>query len=89
MPLYNSPHILQATPSGLWPAHTNIIDMALAGIGVQSPRIGTRFHAAPPPQQGQDALLTHPTAGQHPGADCPTCNLIAIPYNPNLPVLRM
>jgi hypothetical protein len=43
--------------------------------------------AAPPPQQGAAPYLTHPVSAAH-GADCPTCDLVEIPYNPNLPSIN-
>lgn len=66
----------------------NQFDMRLAGIGTMSPTIGTRFvPGGKPPQEGQHPLLTHPLDVSA-GADCPTCNLVEIPYNPNLPMVR-
>ena len=64
-----------------------IMDMRLAGIGTMSPTIGTRFAPGLPPQQTASPMLTHPVSHSH-GADCPTCDLVEIPYDPNLPHLQ-
>jgi hypothetical protein len=63
-----------------------IFDMRLAGLGTMSPTIGTRFTPARPPQESGGIYLTHPVGHAH-GADCPTCDLQEIPYDPNLPHL--
>jgi hypothetical protein len=85
---YGSPHVLFPFPASIAPRGTQIFDMRLAGIGTKSPAIGTNFSPGKPPQSGANALLTHPVGVSH-GADCPTCNLVEIPYNPNLPRIRM
>jgi hypothetical protein len=84
---YDSPHVLRPSPSKLWPPHTAQFDLALAGLGVQSPRPGIHLTPGIPPQSGQRALLTASVAHNH-TADCPTCNLIEIPYDASLPMLR-
>lgn len=65
---------------------TNIVDMRLAGVGTMSPAIGTRFTPGRPPQEGASPILTHPLGHSH-GVDCPTCDLVEIPYDPSLPKL--
>jgi hypothetical protein len=79
---YDSPHVLLPVPSGLFPKSSSIVSLALAGVGrpLAAPHSG-------PPQAGNVPLVTHPL-GVSAGADCPTCNLVEIPYNPNLPALR-
>lgn len=59
-----------------------IFNMKVAGLGTP-----LTLRPAVPPQQGGGVYLTHPLAAAA-GADCPTCNLVEIPYNPDLPVLR-
>jgi hypothetical protein len=69
-------------PAGITPKGTQIVDFRLAGLGLPLALV-----PAGPPQAGNAALLTH-SVGASAGADCPTCNLVEIPYNPNLPVLN-
>jgi len=61
---------------------SQVVDFARAGLG-------TSLNLAPsgPPQGGAQPYLSYPVAVAA-GADCPTCNLVEIPYNPSLPVLR-
>lgn len=60
-----------------------IADFVNAGQGLE-----LQFTRSGPPQAGAVPFVTHPVGAQH-GADCPTCDLVEIPYNPNLPVLRL
>lgn len=71
---YNSPHVLFPFPPSIVPPGAPQSAALLRGIG------GTI--------SGSRAAAYHPVAIS-PGADCPTCNLVEIPYNPNLPVLRL
>jgi len=80
---YDSKHILFPFPNHISPYGTQIMDMRLAGI---SPGTSKPLVRAQPPQSGQHPMLSHDLM-QSPGADCPSCNLTEIPYNPNLPVL--
>jgi hypothetical protein len=90
MPSY-AKNLMLPFPDKLLPsggAHaTSPFNLALAGIGTMSPSIGTRWTPGRPPQERAAALLTHPVSTHAPGADCPTCNLTPIPYDPNLPSL--
>jgi|HubBroStandDraft_6_1064221.scaffolds.fasta_scaffold20349_11 hypothetical protein len=65
---------------------TSPFNLALAGLGTMSPRIGTRFTPGGPPQAGASAMLSTPVVSSA-GADCPTCNLRPIAFDPNLPHL--
>lgn len=89
---YDSRHTLAPFPSKLLPSGGSyargIFDMVLAGVGTQSPTPGIKFTPGMPPQSNANALLTHPVATGA-GTDCPTCNLVEIPYNPTLPVLTL
>lgn len=60
----------------------HIFNTKLAGLGAQLPF----YPGGGPPQEGGAVYLTHPLAIGA-GVDCPTCNLVEIPYNPNLPRL--
>jgi hypothetical protein len=77
---YNSPHVLLPFPAGIVPGSPHL---ALAGVGIASPTL----IPGGPPQSGNQALLSTPLSSS-PGADCPTCNLVEIPYDPTLPVLK-
>ncbi len=68
----NSISLLPRVTGSLIPKGTQIVNFALAGLG-QRPMLTP----ARPPQNGGGG-----------SSSCPTCNLIAIPYDPNLPVLR-
>jgi hypothetical protein len=73
-------HLLWSSPSKLVPG----------SIGINSAGIGAPALArAMPPQSGQHAIATTPVPAATSGEDCPSCNLVEIPYNPNLPVLRV
>jgi hypothetical protein len=78
---YGSPHVLLPFPAGIVPGSLQLL---LKGIGSYAPTLTPGL----PPQSGSAPLLTHPV-GVSGGADCPTCNLVEIPYNPTLPVLKL
>jgi hypothetical protein len=81
---YDAIHVLTPWPQHLWNPASATFNFALSGIGTRSPTIGTSFATGLPPQSGVASILTHDLSHVH-GADCPTCNLQEIPFNPNLP----
>jgi hypothetical protein len=83
--IYNSPHVLAAYPQKLVPSFRQIADGQLAGLGTPF----VHHHPAGPPQTGQhyNAAMGNSAASAAVSAPCPTCNLVEIPYNPNLPML--
>lgn len=67
--------------SALLPKGSQIVDLMATGLKplASIPGQGAQIYSAP--------LLSHAVGAAH-GADCPTCDLVEIPYNPNLPVLN-
>jgi hypothetical protein len=61
-----------------------IVDFARAGLSTATYRA---IGQSGPPQQGSAPFVTH-NLGASPGADCPTCNLVEIPYDASLPTLN-
>jgi hypothetical protein len=66
-------NLMPRATGSLIPKGTQIVNFATAGLGQP---LG--LTSARPPQNGGGGSST-----------CPTCNLVAIPYDPNLPTLRM